>query len=181
MLAFQHIIHLHLTPSAVPSCQSDGTLVRVVFSLDVRTDSLIQRVTAHVGSRSLSAKTTHLTTYPFHMVAEQRGYATPCARERILERIGEQIVDPFFDDQVAEKTFENPQLQIMEKLYEQFDEYSNSGNVGDSPEAMPDKLTEEQTAEFKEAFSLFDKDGDGTDSQEVGDSHAVPQSESDRG
>ena len=26
-----------------------------VFSLDVRTDSLIQRVTAHVGSRSLSA------------------------------------------------------------------------------------------------------------------------------
>ena len=27
---------------------------------------------------------------------------------------------------------------------------------------MPDKLTEEQIAEFKEAFSLFDKDGDGT-------------------
>uniref|UniRef100_A0A8C6CS38 EF-hand domain-containing protein n=1 Tax=Moschus moschiferus TaxID=68415 RepID=A0A8C6CS38_MOSMO len=27
---------------------------------------------------------------------------------------------------------------------------------------MADQLTEEQTAEFKEAFSLFDKDGDGT-------------------
>ena len=27
---------------------------------------------------------------------------------------------------------------------------------------MPDQLTEEQIAEFKEAFSLFDKDGDGT-------------------
>ena len=27
---------------------------------------------------------------------------------------------------------------------------------------MPDKLTEEQVAEFKEAFSLFEKDGDGT-------------------
>ena len=27
---------------------------------------------------------------------------------------------------------------------------------------MADKLTEEQVAEFKEAFSLFDKDGDGT-------------------
>ena len=29
-----------------------------------------------------------------------------------------------------------------------------------SPQA--DQLTEEQIAEFKEAFSLFDKDGDGT-------------------
>ena len=27
---------------------------------------------------------------------------------------------------------------------------------------MADQLTEEQIAEFKEAFSLFDKDGDGT-------------------
>ncbi|CAM9293234.1 unnamed protein product [Rangifer tarandus platyrhynchus] len=27
---------------------------------------------------------------------------------------------------------------------------------------MADQLTEEQNAEFKEAFSLFDKDGDGT-------------------
>uniref|UniRef100_A0A2K6S4I3 EF-hand domain-containing protein n=1 Tax=Saimiri boliviensis boliviensis TaxID=39432 RepID=A0A2K6S4I3_SAIBB len=27
---------------------------------------------------------------------------------------------------------------------------------------MADQLTEEQVAEFKEAFSLFDKDGDGT-------------------
>ena len=27
---------------------------------------------------------------------------------------------------------------------------------------MADQLTEEQTAEFKEAFALFDKDGDGT-------------------
>ena len=27
---------------------------------------------------------------------------------------------------------------------------------------MADSLTEEQIAEFKEAFSLFDKDGDGT-------------------
>ncbi len=27
--------------------------------------------------------------------------------------------------------------------------------------AMADQLTEEQIAEFKEAFSLFDKDGDG--------------------
>ena len=27
---------------------------------------------------------------------------------------------------------------------------------------MADKLSEEQIAEFKEAFSVFDKDGDGT-------------------
>ena len=27
---------------------------------------------------------------------------------------------------------------------------------------MADQLTEEQIAEFKDAFSLFDKDGDGT-------------------
>lgn len=31
----------------------------------------------------------------------------------------------------------------------------------DSP-VIADQLTEEQIAEFKEAFSLFDKDGDGT-------------------
>jgi len=34
---------------------------------------------------------------------------------------------------------------------------------------MADQYTEEQIAEFKEAFSLFDKDGDGTiDAQELG-------------
>uniref|UniRef100_A0A8C5BI44 EF-hand domain-containing protein n=1 Tax=Gadus morhua TaxID=8049 RepID=A0A8C5BI44_GADMO len=31
-----------------------------------------------------------------------------------------------------------------------------------SPPLQADQLTEEQIAEFKEAFSLFDKDGDGT-------------------
>ena len=30
-----------------------------------------------------------------------------------------------------------------------------------SPETMADQLTDDQIAEFKEAFSLFDKDGDG--------------------
>jgi calmodulin len=30
------------------------------------------------------------------------------------------------------------------------------------PSTQADQLTEEQIAEFKEAFSLFDKDGDGT-------------------
>lgn len=30
---------------------------------------------------------------------------------------------------------------------------------------MADQLSEEQIAEFKEAFSLFDKDGDGTSLQ----------------
>jgi hypothetical protein len=30
------------------------------------------------------------------------------------------------------------------------------------PSAMADQLTDDQIAEFKEAFSLFDKDGDGT-------------------
>merc|ERR1711987_27790 len=35
--------------------------------------------------------------------------------------------------------------------------------------AMADQLTEEQIAEFKEAFSLFDKDGDGNiTSKELG-------------
>lgn len=34
---------------------------------------------------------------------------------------------------------------------------------------MSDQLTEEQIAEYKEAFSLFDKDGDGTiTSKELG-------------
>eukprot|EP00658_Telonema_sp_P-2_P080734 TRINITY_DN80_c0_g1_i8.p1 TRINITY_DN80_c0_g1~~TRINITY_DN80_c0_g1_i8.p1 ORF type:complete len:289 (-),score=107.37 TRINITY_DN80_c0_g1_i8:177-1043(-) len=33
---------------------------------------------------------------------------------------------------------------------------------GDTTNNMADQLTEEQIAEFKEAFSLFDKDGDGT-------------------
>ena len=32
----------------------------------------------------------------------------------------------------------------------------------DPSQTMADQLTEEQIAEFKEAFSLFDKDGDGT-------------------
>ncbi len=40
------------------------------------------------------------------------------------------------------------------------------GEFGAGPEdktgTMVEQLTEEQIAEFKEAFSLFDKDGDGT-------------------
>ncbi|KAG7508798.1 calmodulin-like [Solea senegalensis] len=35
-------------------------------------------------------------------------------------------------------------------------------NKHTTPTDMADQLTEEQIAEFKEAFSLFDKDGDGT-------------------
>ncbi|KAK5929392.1 hypothetical protein CgunFtcFv8_010624 [Champsocephalus gunnari] len=38
-------------------------------------------------------------------------------------------------------------------------ESTQTRNVNDT---MADQLTEEQIAEFKEAFSLFDKDGDGT-------------------
>merc|ERR1711924_17234 len=34
--------------------------------------------------------------------------------------------------------------------------------MGHQSRPMADQLTEEQIAEFKEAFSLFDKDGDGT-------------------
>merc|ERR1712153_209413 len=34
--------------------------------------------------------------------------------------------------------------------------------MGTKFNTMADQLTEEQIAEFKEAFSLFDKDGDGT-------------------
>ena len=39
---------------------------------------------------------------------------------------------------------------------------------------MADQLTEEQIAEFKEAFSLFDKDGDGTITTKVGAVLAMP-------
>ena len=45
---------------------------------------------------------------------------------------------------------------------------------------MADNLTEEQIAEFKEAFSLFDKDGDDHD-QRVGHSDAFSRPESNRG
>ncbi|KAK2557634.1 Calmodulin [Acropora cervicornis] len=38
----------------------------------------------------------------------------------------------------------------------------NSGPLIDLILSFADQLTEEQIAEFKEAFSLFDKDGDGT-------------------
>ncbi|KAF5907405.1 Calmodulin, partial [Clarias magur] len=37
-----------------------------------------------------------------------------------------------------------------------------TGQDANKPSKMADQLTEEQIAEFKEAFSLFDKDGDGT-------------------
>jgi calmodulin len=40
---------------------------------------------------------------------------------------------------------------------------------------MADQLTEEQIAEFKEAFSLFDKDGDGTiTTKELGTVYEIP-------
>ena len=37
----------------------------------------------------------------------------------------------------------------------------NTTQVNTHYPTMADQLTEEQIAEFKEAFSLFDKDGDG--------------------
>jgi hypothetical protein len=39
---------------------------------------------------------------------------------------------------------------------------------------MADQLTEEQIAEFKEAFSLFDKDGDGTSSHRLARGLCLP-------
>jgi hypothetical protein len=39
---------------------------------------------------------------------------------------------------------------------------------------MADQLTEEQIAEFKEAFSLFDKDGDGTSSHRLARGFCLP-------
>lgn len=38
----------------------------------------------------------------------------------------------------------------------------SSGNTKKGSGSKADELTEEQVAEFKEAFLLFDKDGDGT-------------------
>jgi hypothetical protein len=38
---------------------------------------------------------------------------------------------------------------------------------------MADQLTDDQIAEFKEAFSLFDKDGDGTPSSLLSPYHVV--------
>lgn len=39
--------------------------------------------------------------------------------------------------------------------------HHQSTNITENQTTMADQLTEEQIAEFKEAFSLFDKDGDG--------------------
>ena len=39
---------------------------------------------------------------------------------------------------------------------------------------MAESLTEEQIAEFKEAFSLFDKDGDGTITTKVKCQNELP-------
>ena len=39
--------------------------------------------------------------------------------------------------------------------------FTNPENFQISGIRMADQLTEEQTAEFREAFALFDKDGDG--------------------
>ena len=42
-------------------------------------------------------------------------------------------------------------------------QWNNESLIGDNFSfGKADQLTEEQIAEFKEAFSLFDKDGDGT-------------------
>lgn len=65
-----------------------------------------------------------------------------------------------------------PKLSIV-ILQRQLTEYVQKYSIADiHPLAIPvvdvyalfqaDQLTEEQIAEFKEAFSLFDKDGDGT-------------------
>ena len=40
--------------------------------------------------------------------------------------------------------------------------YTHPQSLKALTKTMSDQLTEEQIAEFKEAFSLFDKDGDGT-------------------
>ena len=44
--------------------------------------------------------------------------------------------------------------------------WHSSNKINFQTITMADQLTEEQTAEFREAFALFDKDGDGRNSQE---------------
>ena len=50
-------------------------------------------------------------------------------------------------------TFSLSEIKFPQSLYRQFQFHSSK---------MAEQLTEDQIAEFKEAFSLFDKDGDGT-------------------
>ena len=61
---------------------------------------------------------------------------------------------------LARKTTPNPapgsHAQALNKTKAQANALSSTKTL-----TMADQLTEEQIAEFKEAFSLFDKDGDG--------------------
>ena len=50
--------------------------------------------------------------------------------------------------------------KVLERKSE-FSEGEGTTNINKKKEEMADQLTDDQISEFKEAFSLFDKDGDG--------------------
>ncbi|KAF2608482.1 hypothetical protein F2Q68_00045948 [Brassica cretica] len=93
---------------------------------------------------------------------DQNGFISAAELRHVMTNLGEKLTDEEVDEMIiwheANIRLKTTTVEGSEKRKEHF---VASGARTPKSKEMADQLTDEQISEFKEAFSLFDKDGDG--------------------
>ncbi|XP_078612782.1 uncharacterized protein LOC144882674 [Branchiostoma floridae x Branchiostoma japonicum] len=93
------------------------------------------------------------------------GFISAAELRHVMTNLGEKLTDEEVDEMIREADVDGD----GQVNYEEFVTMMTENIDAFSPIPMADQLTEEQISEFREAFELFDKDGNGSiDAGELG-------------
>ncbi|CAJ1018118.1 putative EF hand/EF-hand domain/EF-hand domain pair, partial [Leishmania utingensis] len=92
------------------------------------------------------------------------GFISAAELRHVMTNLGEKLTDEEVDEMIREADVDGGGRRGHGEKGDGSHSWPMAQRVGAHPPtaAMADQLSNEQISEFKEAFSLFDKDGDGT-------------------